>query len=313
METLISNRQYFQIGEQIKQAIFDKTDLQISNLNSIFHFLDQEILTTYFAFVEKKIPDDLRKIQHPTTLAIIHAFDVLQKVQNKQIEVISELGIKFELLPAQVLMAKAELLSAIFDRKNVCQYYVKLSTFPEFLVADALREFGDLAWAAGIMENEMMMGFPIRYLERFAAMTELLHVDSVVEIGVNAIAKYENWEICVTQESARKWQILTAVMNYLMRQPVSDRSKLGYQSALEQLKIQEFELELIISEMVLKGLIKASIDTVAQVFCVTWVKPLVLDQKGRDIVVERLSEWSARIQQTKGLIERIMVEDDEAV
>ncbi|CAG7992551.1 unnamed protein product [Penicillium salamii] len=95
---------------------------------------------------------------------------------------------------------------------------------------------------------------------------------------------------------------LSALTEMVFRRPPHDRS-LSFQDIASETKVQPDEIEHLVMKALSLGLLRGSIDQVAQVAQIHWVQPKVLDMKQIDGMRNRLKDWDAGVNQLGHWIE----------
>lgn len=95
---------------------------------------------------------------------------------------------------------------------------------------------------------------------------------------------------------------LSALTEMVFRRPPHDRS-LSFQAIASETKVQPDEIEHLVMKALSLGLLRGSIDQVAQVAQIHWVQPKVLDMKQIDGMRNRLKDWDAGVNQLGHWIE----------
>ncbi|KAF3388388.1 putative 26S proteasome regulatory subunit rpn9 [Penicillium rolfsii] len=97
---------------------------------------------------------------------------------------------------------------------------------------------------------------------------------------------------------------LSALTEMVFRRPPHDRS-LTFSDIASETKVQPDEIEHLVMKALSLGLLKGSIDQVAQVAHIHWVQPKVLDMKQIDGMRNRLKDWDAGVNQLGHWIEGV--------
>lgn len=97
---------------------------------------------------------------------------------------------------------------------------------------------------------------------------------------------------------------LSALTEMVFRRPPHDRS-LSFADIASETKVQPDEIEHLVMKALSLGLLKGSIDQVAQVAHIHWVQPKVLDMKQIDGMRNRLKDWDAGVNQLGHWIEGV--------
>jgi 26S proteasome regulatory subunit N9 len=97
---------------------------------------------------------------------------------------------------------------------------------------------------------------------------------------------------------------LSALTETVFRRPPHDRT-MTFTTISEETKVQPNEIEHLIMKALSLGLLKGSIDQVAQIAKINWVQPKVLDMKQIDGMRTRLREWDSGVNQLGHWIEGV--------
>lgn len=97
---------------------------------------------------------------------------------------------------------------------------------------------------------------------------------------------------------------LAALTEMVFHRPPHDRS-LTFATISAETKVKPDEIEHLIMKALSLGLLKGSIDQVAQVAHINWVQPKVLDMKQIEAMRQRLKEWDAGVNQLGHWIEGV--------
>ncbi|KMU76302.1 26S proteasome non-ATPase regulatory subunit 13 [Coccidioides immitis RMSCC 3703] len=97
---------------------------------------------------------------------------------------------------------------------------------------------------------------------------------------------------------------LSALTEMIFRRPPHDRT-VTFAAMSEETKVQPNEVEHLIMKALSLGLLKGSIDQVAQIARINWVQPKVLDMKQIEGMRNRLKEWDAGVNQLGHWIEGV--------
>ncbi|KAL8732144.1 MAG: hypothetical protein Q9166_002891 [cf. Caloplaca sp. 2 TL-2023] len=102
------------------------------------------------------------------------------------------------------------------------------------------------------------------------------------------------------------WQkiSLSALTEAVFRRPPHDRA-MTFQTISHETKVQPHEIEILIMKALSLGLLKGSIDQVAEVARINWVQPKVLDMKQIDNMRLRLKDWDSSVNQLGNWIEGV--------
>ncbi|KAH0565646.1 hypothetical protein GP486_000956 [Trichoglossum hirsutum] len=97
---------------------------------------------------------------------------------------------------------------------------------------------------------------------------------------------------------------LSALTETVFRRPPHDRA-MTFATISEETKVQPDEIEHLIMKALSLGLLRGSIDQVAEVARINWVQPKVLDMKQIDNMRLRLREWDSSVNQLGNWIEGV--------
>ncbi|KAL8677891.1 MAG: hypothetical protein Q9224_007156, partial [Gallowayella concinna] len=102
------------------------------------------------------------------------------------------------------------------------------------------------------------------------------------------------------------WQkiSLSALTEAVFRRPPHDRA-MTFQTISQETKVQPHEIEILIMKALSLGLLKGSIDQVAEIARINWVQPKVLDMKQIDNMRIRLKDWDSSVNQLGNWIEGV--------
>lgn len=96
---------------------------------------------------------------------------------------------------------------------------------------------------------------------------------------------------------------LSALTQLVFSRPPQDRS-MTFSTISQETKVQIDEIEHLIMKALSLGLIRGSIDQVAEVARITWVQPKVLDRSGIEGMRTRLREWDSGVERLGTWIEK---------
>lgn len=97
---------------------------------------------------------------------------------------------------------------------------------------------------------------------------------------------------------------LSALTEAVFRRPPHDRT-MTFSTISAETKVQPDEIEHLIMKALSLGLIRGSIDQVAQIARINWVQPKVLDMKQIEGMRNRLKEWDGGVNQLGHWIEGV--------
>ena len=96
---------------------------------------------------------------------------------------------------------------------------------------------------------------------------------------------------------------LLALMEMTFQRSATDRS-LTFKDIAKQTGLEEDRVELLVMKALAKGLVKGSIDQVAQVANLTRVQPRVLDKEQLKTLVKKINEFTTSINFMENMIEK---------
>jgi 26S proteasome regulatory subunit N9 len=100
---------------------------------------------------------------------------------------------------------------------------------------------------------------------------------------------------------------LISLMNFVFETPAHDRT-ISFEAVAAHCRLPLDQVEWLAMKAMSLGLIKGSMDEVEQTLQVDWVQPRVLDSAQMGHLVERLGEWSAKVDDTARFIENQTLE-----
>ena len=102
------------------------------------------------------------------------------------------------------------------------------------------------------------------------------------------------------------WQkiSLSALTEAVFRRPPHDRA-MTFETIAEETNVEENEIEILIMKALSLGLLRGSIDQVAEIARINWVQPKVLDMKQIDNMRLRLKDWDSSVNQLGNWIEGV--------
>lgn len=102
------------------------------------------------------------------------------------------------------------------------------------------------------------------------------------------------------------WQkiSLSALTEAVFRRPPHDRA-MTFATIASETHVQPQEIEILIMKALSLGLLRGSIDQVAQIARINWVQPKVLDMKQIDSMRLRLKDWDSSVNQLGNWIEGV--------
>ena len=102
------------------------------------------------------------------------------------------------------------------------------------------------------------------------------------------------------------WQkiSLSALTEAVFRRPPHDRA-MTFATIARETHVQPQEIEILIMKALSLGLVRGSIDQVAEIAKINWVQPKVLDMKQIDNMRVRLKDWDSSVNQLGHWIEGV--------
>lgn len=97
---------------------------------------------------------------------------------------------------------------------------------------------------------------------------------------------------------------LSALTETVFRRPPHDRT-MTFAAIASETKVKHDEIEHLVMKALSLGLLKGSIDQVAQLARINWVQPKVLDMKQIEGMRNRLKEWDSGVNQLGHWIEGV--------
>lgn len=97
---------------------------------------------------------------------------------------------------------------------------------------------------------------------------------------------------------------LSALTEAVFRRPPHDRA-MTFQTISNETNVQTGDIEILIMKALSLGLLKGSIDQVAEIARINWVQPKVLDPTQIDSMRVRLREWDSSVNQLGNWIEGV--------
>lgn len=97
---------------------------------------------------------------------------------------------------------------------------------------------------------------------------------------------------------------LSALTETVFRRPPQDRA-MTFAAIAQETKVQPNEIEHLIMKALSLGLLRGTIDQVAEVAKINWVQPKVLDMKQVESMRSRLRDWDSSVNQLGNWIEGV--------
>lgn len=135
---------------------------------------------------------------------------------------------------------------------------------------------------------KLLLAFNAGDVRKFGAMKS--EWQGQQDLVANEITLYE--KIC-----------LLALMEMTFQRSATDRS-LTFTDIAKQTGLQEDKVELLVMKALAKGLVKGSIDQVAEVANLTWVQPRVLDKEQLKTLIKKVTEFTTSINFMENMIEK---------
>lgn len=101
--------------------------------------------------------------------------------------------------------------------------------------------------------------------------------------------------------------ILSALTEAVFKRPPHDRA-LKFSTILTETRVNPDEVEYMLMKALSLGLIRGSIDQVAEVARISWVQPKVLDKNQVENMRQRLDEWDVSVDKLGRWVERKLKE-----
>ncbi|KAL8973339.1 MAG: hypothetical protein Q9183_000032 [Haloplaca sp. 2 TL-2023] len=166
------------------------------------------------------------------------------------------------------------------------------------LVSDSIYNFGELLLHPILDSlNNTQNGWLRELL--FAFNRGDLNAYSVLESNISKAPLLDEHKAFLWQKIS-----LSALTEAVFRRPPHDRA-MTFQTISQETKVQPHEIEILIMKALSLGLLKGSIDQVAEVARINWVQPKVLDMKQIDNMRLRLKDWDSSVNQLGNWIEGV--------
>ncbi|MCJ1373814.1 26S proteasome regulatory subunit [Loxospora ochrophaea] len=166
------------------------------------------------------------------------------------------------------------------------------------LISDSIYNFGELLLHP-ILES-------LTNTEH-AWLRELLFAFNRGDLGAYTVLE-NNLPKCPELEEHKTflWQkiSLSALTEAVFRRPAHDRA-MTFATISNETHVQPQEIEILIMKALSLGLLRGSIDQVAQIARINWVQPKVLDMKQIDSMRLRLKDWDSSVNQLGHWIEGV--------
>lgn len=126
-----------------------------------------------------------------------------------------------------------------------------------------------------------------------------LHAYNILQQHIDANALLKQHQQFLYQKIS-----LAALTQLVFSRPPQDRS-MTFATISQETKVQPNEIEHLIMKALSLGLLRGSIDQVAEVARITWVQPKVLDKTGIEGMRSRLKEWDSGVERLGNWIEGV--------
>lgn len=286
----------------------------------ITQFTDPKETVTFLESHEPKVKSDKEAYIYCKTLKGEVYLDKL-KNQEEAVKIITEL---------ETLLADIEEIGIVHNRFYLLasQLYRIQSKHTEFY-RTCLKYLGSLDLASIPIKEQMQHAFLLSLAallsEDIYNLGELLQhpvlaalkntpnewlIDLLHVFNSGNIRKFEEmqpkWasigDIAVQKDKLRRKISLLCLMEMTFKRQSKDR-KLTFEEIASETKLPLNEVELLVMKALAIGLVKGSIDQVAQEVHLNWVQPRVVDKSQIKTMVKRLDTWLADVNAMKGLIE----------
>lgn len=166
------------------------------------------------------------------------------------------------------------------------------------LVSDAIYNFGELLLHP-ILNS--LTNTPHAWLRDllFAFNRGDLHAYQILQQHLEANALLREHQAFLYQKIS-----LSALTQLVFSRAPQDRS-MTFETIQRETKVQHDEIEHLIMKALSLGLLRGSIDQVAEVARVSWVQPKVLDRNGIEGMMKRLEEWSDGVERLGHWVESV--------
>lgn len=166
------------------------------------------------------------------------------------------------------------------------------------LVSDTIYNFGELLLHP-ILDS--LVKTPHAWLRDllFAFNRGDLHAYQILQSNLKANPLLEKHQQFLHQKIC-----LSALTQLVFSRPPQDRS-MTFATISQETKVQHDDIEHLIMKALSLGLLRGSIDQVAEVANITWVQPKVLDRAGIEGMRLRLKEWDGGVERLGNWIEGV--------
>ncbi|KAL9013046.1 MAG: hypothetical protein Q9173_002219 [Seirophora scorigena] len=195
---------------------------------------------------------------------------------------------------ALLYLACIDLKSLTFEDAQSRAYDLSIAA----LVSDSIYNFGELLLHPILDSLSNTQHSWLRDL-LFAFNRGDLNAYNVLEVNISKAP-------LLNEHKAFLWQkiSLSALTEAVFRRPPHDRA-MTFQTISQETKVQPNEIEILIMKALSLGLLKGSIDQVAEVARINWVQPKVLDMKQIDNMRVRLKDWDSSVNNLGNWIEGV--------
>ncbi|KAL9603675.1 MAG: hypothetical protein Q9219_000994 [cf. Caloplaca sp. 3 TL-2023] len=166
------------------------------------------------------------------------------------------------------------------------------------LVSDSIYNFGELLLHPILDSLNNTQHSWLRDL-LFAFNRGDLNAYNVLEVNISKAPLLDEHKTFLWQKIS-----LSALTEAVFRRPPHDRA-MTFQTISQETKVQPYEIEILIMKALSLGLLKGSIDQVAEIARINWVQPKVLDMKQIDSMRLRLKDWDSSVNQLGNWIEGV--------
>ncbi|KAI4151435.1 MAG: hypothetical protein L6R39_002033 [Caloplaca ligustica] len=166
------------------------------------------------------------------------------------------------------------------------------------LVSDSIYNFGELLLHPILDSLNNTQHSWLRDL-LFAFNRGDLNAYNVLEVNLSKAPLLEEHKTFLWQKIS-----LAALTEAVFRRPPHDRA-MTFQTISQETKVQPNEIEILIMKALSLGLLKGTIDQVAEVARINWVQPKVLDMKQIDNMRLRLKDWDSSVNNLGNWIEGV--------
>lgn len=126
-----------------------------------------------------------------------------------------------------------------------------------------------------------------------------LHAYDVLSVNISKVPLLKDHSVFLYQKIS-----LSALTEAVFRRPPHDRA-MTFATISEETKVKPDEIEHLIMKALSLGLLRGSIDQVAEIARINWVQPKVLDMKQIQSMRGRLKEWDSSVNQLGNWIEGV--------